>query len=127
MNRIIFSGVLKKVLFAFGLLFLLAGCASVDFEQSLADTNKLAAEFTRGQLSLAQTAEQRDALANIAAELLQKPVAQADAVKLALANSPTFQQGMLAQNWASAANAAQGGRIAQPYFPGNRFPEYARA
>ncbi len=113
MNRIIFSGVPRKALFAFGLLFLLAGCASVDFEQSLSDTNKLAAEFTQGQLSLAQTTEQRDALANTAAELLQKPVAQADAVKLALANSPAFQ-GMLAQNWASAANAAQGGRIANP-------------
>jgi outer membrane protein TolC len=42
-----------------------------------------------------------------------KPVVQADAVKLALANSPTFQ-GILAQNWANAANAAQGGRIANP-------------
>lgn len=113
MNRFNNGGRLKKALFAFGLLFLLAGCASVDFEKSLSDTNKLASEFTQGQLSLAQTQEQRDMLANIAAELMHKPVAQDDAVKLALANSPAFQ-GILAQNWANAANAAQGGRIANP-------------
>lgn len=113
MNRFIIGSRLKKALFAFGLLFLLAGCASVEFEKSLSDTNKLAAEFTQGQLSLAQTKEQRDMLANIAAELLHKPIAQDDAVKLALANSPAFQA-VLAQNWANAANAAQGGRIANP-------------
>lgn len=113
MNRLINGGGLKKVLFAFGLLLLLGGCASVDFEKSLSDTNKLAAEFTQGQLSLAQTKEQRDMLANIAAELLHKHVGQADAIKLALTNSPAFQ-GILAQNWANSANAAQGGRIANP-------------
>lgn len=113
MNKAIFCGVQKMTLFTLGSLYFLAGCASVDFEQSLSDTNKLAAEFTQGQLSLAQTKEQRDALANRAAELLQKPVAQDDAVKLALVNSPAFQ-GILAQNWANAAYAAQGGRIANP-------------
>jgi outer membrane protein TolC len=113
MSRTIFYARLTQALFTFGLLLFLAGCASVDFEQSLSETNKLAAEFTQGQLSLAQTREQRDAFANTAADILTKPVAQADAVRLALANSPAFQ-GVLAQNWANAANAAQGGRIANP-------------
>jgi outer membrane protein TolC len=113
MNSTTFWGRLKQALFTFVPLLLMAGCASVDFEQSLSDTNKLAAEFTQGQLSLAQTGEQRDALANTAAEILQKPVAQAEAVKLALANSPALQA-ILAQNWVTAANAAQGGRIANP-------------
>ena len=113
MKRIFFAGAIKKIVSAVAPLLLLASCASVDFEQSLATTNKLAEEFTQGQLSLAQTKAQRDALATTATEILQKPVTQAEAVRLALANSPALQA-ILAQNWADAANAAQTGRIANP-------------
>lgn len=96
-------------------LAVLSGCASVNFEQSLANTNQAAADFTQGKLSLAQTKEQRDALDQTAAEILLKPIGQSDAVRLALVNSPALQA-MLAQNWVDAANAAQGGRIANPVF-----------
>lgn len=113
MKSSIYISRLRNVLSILAPLFFLAGCASVDFEQSLADTNKLAAEFTQGQLSLAQTREQRDALAKTSADILQKPVTQAEAVRLALANSPALQA-ILAQNWVDAANAAQGGRISNP-------------
>lgn len=93
----------------------LYGCARVDFAQSLSKTNEMAAEFTQGQLSLAQTGEQHQERSRLAGEVLQKPVSQNDAVLLALVNSPELQA-LLAQNWADAANAAQTGRIANPVF-----------
>jgi outer membrane protein TolC len=96
-------------------LAILTGCASVNFDQSVATSNQVAADFTQGKLSLAQTKDQRDVLDQAAAEILQKPLSQNDAVRLALVNSPAVQA-MLAQNWADAAGAAQSGRIANPIF-----------
>lgn len=93
----------------------LSGCASVNFEQSIANTNQVAGDFTQGKLTLAQTKDQRDALDQAAAEILQKPLSPNDAVRLALVNSPALQA-MLAQNWVEAARAAQSGRIANPVF-----------
>lgn len=97
------------------LTFFLSGCARVNFEESLAKTNQAVSEFTEGHLSLAQTGEQRAAMAKTAAELLVHPLSQKDAVHLALVNSAAMQA-MLAQNWSDAANAAQVGRIANPIF-----------
>ena len=96
-------------------LVVLTGCASVNFDQSIAKTNQDAADFTAGQLALAQTQAQREARERTAAELLKQPLVQSDAVRLALINSPALQA-MLADNWANAANAAQSGRIANPIF-----------
>jgi outer membrane protein TolC len=93
----------------------LSGCASVNFEQSLAQTNAAAADFTQGALALAQTPEQREARAQTALGLLQTPLDQTSAVRLALVNSPALQA-MLAQQWADAANAAQNGHVANPVF-----------
>lgn len=94
-------------------LAFLGGCASVNFDQSVAQTNTEAASFTDQQLSLATTQAQSDARTAAAATLLQRPLSQADAVQLALANSPALQA-LLAQSWADAANATQGGRISNP-------------
>ncbi len=96
-------------------LVILTGCASVNFDQSIAKTNQDAADFTAGRLTLAQTHAQREARERTAAELLKQPLGQSDAVQLALINSPALQA-MLADNWANAANAAQSGRIANPIF-----------
>ncbi len=96
-------------------IIVLSGCASVNFDNSLAKTNEDAASFTQGKLALAQTQAQRDARERTAAELLKQPLVQSDAVQLALINSPALQA-MLAENWANAANAAQSGRIANPIF-----------
>ncbi|MBI5655462.1 MAG: TolC family protein [Geobacter sp.] len=96
-------------------MVILSGCASVNFDQSLAKTNHDAADFTQGQLNLTQTKEQREKLERMSGEILQKPLSQNDAVLLALVNSPELQA-LLAQNWADAANAAQAGRIANPVF-----------
>ena len=96
-------------------LAVLTGCASVNFDQSIAKTNQDAADFTAGRLTLAQTQAQREARERTAAELLRQPLGQSGAVQLALGNSPALQA-MLAENWANAANAAQSGRIANPIF-----------
>lgn len=89
------------------------GCATVNFDQSLAQTNRDAAPFTQGKLALARTEAQRSAMQLAATALLKSPVLQADAVHLALLNSPALQA-LLAQSWADAAQAAQSGRIANP-------------
>jgi outer membrane protein TolC len=97
------------------LLAVLSGCANINFEQSLANTNKQAASFTQGKLSLVRTKDQRIEMDRLSSEILSQPIGQSDAVRLALVNSPALQA-MLAQNWADAAGAAQTGRMANPVF-----------
>ncbi len=94
-------------------ILLLAGCATVDINQSVARTNQEARDFTSGKLNLAQSDVHRAALQSSANALLSKPLTQDDAVHLALINSPAMQA-MLAQSWADAANAAQLGRLPNP-------------
>ena len=96
-------------------VIVLSGCASVNFDNSVAKTNQDAAAFTQGKLALAQTQAQRTALDRTAAQLLAEPLSQGNAVQLALVNSPALQA-MLAQNWSDAANAAQ--LLAQPDIDG---------
>lgn len=93
----------------------LSGCASVNFDNSLAKANQDTTDFTNGKLELALTQEQRSAQEKKAAKYLAQPLSQGDAVQLALVNSPALQA-MLAQNWADASNAAQAGRIGNPTF-----------
>lgn len=106
---------IQKTVLLSAAVMLFSGCASVNFEQSLAHTNLQAATFTQGKLSLARTTEQRAEMAKLASELLRAPVSQSDAVRLALLNSPALQA-MLARHWAEMAGAAQTGRIANPVF-----------
>lgn len=93
----------------------LSGCASVNFDDSVSMANQDQAAFTQGRLELAQTDAQRSKREGVAAQLLLEPLSQANAVQLAMANSPALQA-LLAQNWATAANAAQSGRIFNPTF-----------
>jgi hypothetical protein len=104
-----------KILFGIMAVLALSGCASLNFEQSLAKANQDTADFTGGKLELAQSQEQRSAQEKKAAQFLAQPLSQSDAVQLALVNSPALQA-MLAQNWTEAANAAQTGRILNPTF-----------
>ena len=91
----------------------LAGCATVDINQSISRTNADVLSFAKGNLSLAQSESQRAALQGTADELLAKPLSQDDAVRLALINNPSMQA-LLAQHWADSAEAAQSGRINNP-------------
>ena len=94
---------------------LLAGCATVDFDQQLATSNQDAAAFTAGKLSLALTDEQRQQRQADVDRLLAAPLGQAEAVQLALAGSPAVQAA-LAERWADAADAAQSARLTNPLF-----------
>lgn len=93
----------------------LAGCASVNMDQAVRDTNDSTKTFTQGKLELSRTPKQQQVRATLSRELLAKPLGMNDAVQLALANSPAVQS-LLAQSWADMAQASQTGRIANPLF-----------
>ncbi len=99
--------------FAVPLALALSGCASLDFDATLARTNQDTASFTQGALRVAQTPAQVSERAQHASRLLAQPLQQSDAVQLALVNSPSLQA-LLAQRWADAAALAQTGRIGNP-------------
>lgn len=93
----------------------LAGCASVNFDQAMQDTNDSTGTFTQGKLELSRSGQQQQARNKLSSELLTKSLSQDDAVQLALANSPAVQT-LLAQSWSELAQANQTGRIANPIF-----------
>jgi outer membrane protein TolC len=93
----------------------LSACASVNIDQSIADTNAANGAFTQGKLELSRSAEQAQARSRLSIDLLAKPLGRDEAVQLALANSPAVQS-LLAQSWADMAQASQAGRIANPLF-----------
>ena len=93
----------------------LAGCASVNFDEAVGNANQTTGSFTDGKLELSRTAEQKDARQKLATDLLAKPLGLDDAVQLALANSPAVQT-MLAQSWADMSTANQAARISNPVF-----------
>ena len=98
----------------------LAGCASLGIDDALKSINTSASQFTGGNLELSRTEEQQKARAGLSQELLSKPLSQDDAVRLALANSPTVQA-LVAQSWADIAAANQAGRMPNPVFTFERF------
>lgn len=106
--------VLKKTAIALAVL-VLAGCASVNINESVEQTNQELNGFTAGKLSLVQTDEQRQAMATKADSILKEPLSQPAAVELMLTHSPQFQT-VLAENWAQASQAAQSGRLHNPVF-----------
>ena len=93
----------------------LAGCASVNIDQAVQETNDTADTFTQGKLELSRTEQQQQARGKLAVELLAEPLSMNGAVQLALANSPAVQT-LLAQSWSEMALANQRGRIANPVF-----------
>lgn len=100
---------------AAALALLLAGCAAVDIDTALGDTNAATRDFTQGRLELSRTEAQRQARARLSEQLLAAPLAMDDAVQLALANSPALQS-LLAEGWGELAAAQQSGRIGNPVF-----------
>jgi outer membrane murein-binding lipoprotein Lpp len=96
-------------------VLVLAGCASVNIDQAVKDTNDTTGTFTQGKLELSRTDQQVQARQKLSAELLAKPLGMDDAVQLALANSPAVQT-LLAQSWSDMAQANQAGRITNPVF-----------
>ena len=106
---------LFKLTASLATVLLLSGCASVNFDQAVSETNQIASAFTSGQLALSQTAAQNAARSKLASDLLSKPLSSDDAIQLALVNSPALQN-LLAQSWADMSVASQAGRISNPIF-----------
>ena len=96
-------------------LLLLAGCATVDIDQAVSETNQQLPAFTGGNLELARDGRQQAEREKLVSELLAGPLSMEGAVQLALANSPSMQS-LLAQSWAEMAAAGQAGRIGNPVF-----------
>jgi hypothetical protein len=106
-------GLYKKKVITVAMVLATSACTSVNFDESIAKVNQQANGFTQGQLGLIKTQEQRELMDKLAKELLNQPITQGGAVRLALVNSPALQA-MLAQSWADTALAAQTGQIANP-------------
>ncbi|WP_416395267.1 TolC family protein [Allohahella sp. A8] len=92
-----------------------SGCASVDISESVKQTNDRASAFTGGELQLGAADEQRLEMQTAATELLKQPLGEAEAVRVALLNSPRMQL-LVARYWANAAAIADEGRIPNPVF-----------
>ncbi|MBT9508669.1 TolC family protein [Rhodoferax sp.] len=93
----------------------LVGCASVNIDQAVQETNDTSNAFTQGKLEISRTEQQQRARSKLTGDLLARPLTMDDAVQLALANSPAVQT-LLAQSWSEMALANQRGRIANPVF-----------
>ena len=100
---------------ALGSAMVLAGCASVNIDQTLDSTNAATQDFTQGKLELSRSTQQREGRARLSTDLLAQPLDMNAAVQLALANSPAVQT-LVAQSWADMAQADRGGRMANPMF-----------
>lgn len=94
---------------------LVSACAAPDIDLAVQEANRAAPDFTGGKLELSRTDRQRQARERLSEQLLAKPLAMDDAVRLALANSPAVQA-LIAQSWNDLAAANQSGRIANPVF-----------
>ena len=104
---------LQKTLIAVAVLAVLSGCASVNIDQSIARTNNETTSISGVSAQLLRTAEAKTARDRQVAELLASPLSQQAAVQLAVINSSALQT-LLAERWGDMAQAAQGGRIANP-------------
>ena len=107
------SFMLSKSLLSVASLVFLAGCASVNIDQSIDRANLETKSISGASAQLLRTTDAKTARDNQVAELLKSPLSQQAAVQLAIINSPALQT-ILAERWGDMAQAAQGGRIANP-------------
>ena len=95
------------------LALLLAGCASLQPEQDLADLQQLTTGRTAGvALELRRPDPQSEAAV---AELLRQPLDAENAVRIALLNSPALQQALVTLDLSDALRV-QAGRAPNPHF-----------
>ncbi len=87
----------------------LAGCAAPDLDAAMRQAGSLASPIAgTAKAGLARGQAQQEEAAQLAAQLLSKPLTEDGAVQLALANSPAFQAA-LAESWGELAAARQRG------------------
>jgi outer membrane protein TolC len=104
---------LSKSTFAVAVLTVLGGCASVNIDQSIDRSNNETKSTSGTSAQLLRTTDAKVARNQQVAELLKSTLSQQAAVQLAIINSPALQT-LLAERWGDMAQAAQGGRIANP-------------
>lgn len=93
----------------------LAGCATVNIDDSVQKANQAVPGFTQGHLQLNQTDQQRQQAQQLAEQLLASPLGMDGAVQLALANSPAVQQ-LIGESWGQMTASDQAGRLPNPVF-----------
>lgn len=98
----------------------LSGCATLDIDEALGKSTTSLEGFSNAELILKRSRADNEHANAIVESLLDAPLTQTGAIQVALANSPSFQA-KLANNWASAAQSAQSGRIANPMLALERF------
>ncbi len=94
-------------------LVVLTGCTTVNIDQAVDRTNDEIKEVSSSKARLLRTADAKSVRDKQVVELLTSPLSQQAAVQLAIINSPALQT-LLAERWGDLAQAAQGGRIANP-------------
>lgn len=100
---------------AFGALVLLGGCATTAIDDNFRQAQRLSGDQYGTELKWLRTDDaRREAQANVD-QLLGKPLAADDAVRIALAHSPSLQA-MLFEGAARSAAATQSARLPNPVF-----------
>ena len=103
----------SKSIVAIAVVLVLSGCASVNIDQSIDRSNNETRSTAGTSAQLLRTSDAKTARDRQVSELLKSPLSQQAAVQLAIINSPAMQT-LLAERWGDMAQAAQGGRIANP-------------
>ena len=105
----------KRLLIAGAATLVLAGCASTAIDQNFSSVQQLSQERLGSDLQwLTTDTARRQAQTDVDA-LLAKPLGADDAVRIALAYSPSLQA-MLYESAASSASATQAARLPNPVF-----------
>jgi outer membrane protein TolC len=102
-----------KTLISIAAVAVLSGCATVNIDQAVDRTNAETKSSFGASAQLLRSVDAKTARDLQVAELLKSPLNQQGAVQLAIINSPALQT-LLAESWGDMAQAAQGGRIANP-------------
>ncbi|HMS27854.1 MAG TPA: TolC family protein [Burkholderiaceae bacterium] len=92
---------------------LLAGCTTVNLDQTIEHTQAQTNALTGTQLKLLRTAEDKAARDTLVSTLLAAPLGQTSAIQIAVLNSPALQS-LLAERWADLSQAVQSGRLPNP-------------
>lgn len=103
----------SKSIVAIAVALVLSGCAAVNIDQSIERTNSETTGVTASPVQLLRTLDAKTVRDRQVSELLKSPLSQQTAVQIAVLNSPALQS-LLAERWGDLAQAAQGGRIANP-------------
>lgn len=106
---------MHKSLFKIAVIFLISGCSSYKFDESLSKLNENDKLGAVGQITNVISESQRDALNARALTLLNSELGQDEAIELMLIKSPDFQS-LLFEHRSRLAVAAQKGRISNPVF-----------